>query len=153
MTTLSKAGAQWKLVALFDFNIGATGGADAMKNSASPSVLVAFNAATGTTYNIATMPGLSVVVGGELDVITASNDTGTSTISLGDSGSGTRYLNAVNFKATGRTALSLTGFLNTTATDLLLTIANQNGNATAGRAILTADLVISGRVNENLKMN
>ncbi len=152
MTTLVKSGAQWPLTILFDFNIGATGGADAMKNSASPSVLTAFNAATGTTYNIATLPPNSIVVGGEIEVLTVSNDTGTSTISLGDAASATRYASAVNFKAAARTALTLTAFLNSSSTDLLLTLANQNGNATTGRAIITAQIVISGRVNENLKM-
>lgn len=149
MTTVTKAAAQWKLsVGPFVMNIAT----DAMSNSASPSVLTNFKATTGTTFNIATLPANSVVVGGELNVITASNDSGTATLAVGDKNSSTRYLAATNIKATGRTALTLTGLLNTAAIDVLVTLANQNGDATTGQVYVTLDIVILGRVNENLKM-
>lgn len=146
-TTLVKVGAQWKLTGLFDFSTG-----DTMKDSTGVSRTLG-KVAGAKTYVIATLPANSMVVGGEIIVVTASNDSGTSVASLGDAGSGTRYLNGVDLKNAARTALTLTStLLNTTATDLLLVLTPQNGDATVGRAIINFDLVISGRQNENLKM-
>lgn len=146
-TTLVKVGAQWKLTGLFDFSTG-----DTFKDNGGVARVLG-KVAGAKTYIPMTLPANSMVVGGEIIVVTASDDSGTSTASLGDAGSGTRYLNAVDLKSTGRTALTLTTtLLNTSATDLLLVLTPQNGDATAGRAIINVDLVITGRQNENLKM-
>lgn len=152
MTTLTKAAAQWPLSAVFIFDIGATGGADAMVNTATPGVLTSFKASSGATFDIATLPANSFVVSGEINVVTVSNDTGTATISVGDPSSATRYLGATTIKVAGRTALVPTGLLLTASTNLRITLANANGDATTGKVIVRADIVILGRVNENLKM-
>lgn len=150
MTTLTKAAAQWPLSAVFMFDIGATGGADAMVNSSG--VLTAFKASTGTVFDVATLPANAYVVDGELNVVTASNDSGTATLKIGDASSDNRYLAATSIKATGKTAITPTGLLLSAATGLRITLANANGDATAGKVIVRVGFVIVGRVNENLKM-
>jgi hypothetical protein len=150
MTTLTKAAAQWPLSAVFIFDIGATGGSDAMVNTSG--VLTSFKAASGTVYDIATLPPQSFLTDGEVDVVTASDDTGTATITVGDASSANRYLGATTIKTVARTALVPTGLFLTAATNLRITLANANGNATVGKVIVRANIVIVGRVNENLKM-
>lgn len=146
MATLTKTpGAQWALTAVFQLDISA---ADAMLNTTS--VLTAFSAAAGTAYDIMPLPFNSQVVGGDATVLTVSNDTGTSTYSIGDSGSATRYLGATNFKAAARTALVPTGYQGA-GEAIRLTLANANGNATTGKLRVEVQFIIDGRVNENLK--
>jgi hypothetical protein len=61
-----------------------------------------------------------------------SDDTGTDTISIGDSVSATRYLGATSVKSAARTAITPTGFLHGGANPsaVRLTRAAQNGDAT-----------------------
>lgn len=144
MTTLTKAvGAQWPLVGTFAWT-----NADAMV--AVSGSLTNFKATGSPVFNIASLPFGSIITGGELVVITASDDSGTSTVSIGDSGSATRYLAATNLKATGRTALTLTG-LQTTLEHLRITVANANGDATVGSFQVNFQFIVTGRVLENLK--
>lgn len=132
--------AQYPLVAEFTFDIAA---GDAMKdvNGVSKSFAI------GGVFDVINLPGNAVVIGGDLTVETASNDSGTATIAVGDSGSATRYLAATNFKAAARTALNLTGYRGA-GENIRLTIANQNGNATAGKATVRVMYTIQGRANE-----
>jgi len=146
MSTIKKtSGAQWPLVATFEFDIA---GADAMV--ATNAALVAFSAAANTVYDLFTLPYNSQVIGGDLTVKTVSNDTGTSTIALGDSGTAARYLAATNFKAAARTAVTPTGYA-TQGEALRMTIANQNGNATTGKAKIVILFLVDSRQTENLK--
>jgi hypothetical protein len=144
-TLLKSPSAQWVLAAQFEFDISTS---DAMVNTSSAST--AFSAAAGTTYDVATLPYGAQVVGGDIVVKTVSNDTGTSTMSVGDSASATRYLGATNLKAAARTALVPTGY-KSLGEAIRLTIANQNGNATTGNVKVTVLFTIDGRANENLK--
>lgn len=144
MTTLTKqAGAQWRLVGQFRFTA-----ADAMVNTSG--ALANFKAATGTVYDILALPPFGQVVGGDLVVTTVSNDSGTSTVSVGDAASATRYLAATNLKAAARTALTITGRIST-GENIRITVANGTGDATTLDATITVEFVVQGRVNENLK--
>lgn len=144
MATITKnVAAQWPLIGTFRFTM-----ADAMKNSSG--VLTNFKATGSPTFEIMSLPYNSQVVGGEIVVRTVSNDSGTATVSLGDSASATRYASAVNIKALARTALTLTGY-KTQGEDIRLTVANQNGDATTGDVDLTVMFIVDGRQSENLK--
>jgi hypothetical protein len=148
MATLTKTpGAQWALSAVFAFDIST---ADAMLNTATPSALIAFSAAAGTTYDVIPMPYLAQVIGGDVAVLTVSNDTGTSTLAVGDSGVANRYLAATTIKVAGRTPLVPTGYQGA-GEAIRLTIANQNGNATTVSVLVTVLFQIKGRINENLR--
>lgn len=98
-------------------------------------------------FDMVALPPNAVVVGGDLTVETASNDGGTSTVSVGDSGSATRYLAATSIKAAGRTALVPTGYRGN-GEDIRVTFANASGNATAGTVTLRVQYTITGRANE-----
>lgn len=144
MATIKKSvGAQWPLIAHFDFTM-----ADAMVNTAG--VLTNFKATGSPTFDIMTLPFNSQVVGGDLIVRVASDDTGTATASLGDTGSATRYLNATDLKSAARTALTLTGY-KTQGESIRLTVANQNGNATVGDFRIAVHFMVDSRQSENLK--
>lgn len=138
-TLLANRSAQYGLWAEFRFSA-----ADAMVDVNGN--LTGFKAANGVFEPIK-MPPNAVVIGGDLTVETASNDSGTSTMSVGDSTTATRYANAVNLKAAARTALTLTGFRSTGA-DLRITLANQNGDATQGTYSLRLHYIVSGRSQE-----
>ena len=47
-----------------------------------------------------------------------------------------------------RTALVPTGFMNSSGLDIRITLANQNGNATAGKVRLHVTYVVKNRQNE-----
>jgi len=93
------------------------------------------------------LPPNAVVVGGDVTVETVSNDTGTATIAVGDSASASRYLAATSIKTAGRTALVPTGYRGS-GEDIRITLANQNGNATAGTVTVRVQYVVTGRTNE-----
>lgn len=140
MATLKKTRtAQYPLMAEFTFNI-----ADVMLNTSGAST--AFKATDGV-FDVIPLPPNAVLVGGDVTVETASNDTGTATIAVGDSGSATRYLGATSIKATGRTALVPTGYRGT-GEDLRITLANASGDATAGTVTVRALYTVTGRANE-----
>lgn len=144
MTTLLKQPTgQYVLSSTFAFTVS-----DAMLNTSA--VLTNFKASSATVYDILNLPPNAQVVGGDLVVLTVSNDTGTSTLSVGDSASATRYLGATNLKAAARTALVPTGYQGL-GEALRITIANQNGDATTLVARVTVQFIIDSRGNENLK--
>jgi hypothetical protein len=140
MTTLKAArSAQNPQVASFKFTM-----ADAMIDTSG--ALTNFKATAGVFEPIP-LPIGAIMIGGDVTVEVASDETGTATISIGDSGSATRYANAVNLKAAARTALTLTGYKGT-GEDLRITLANQNGNAAAGTVSIRAEYIIDGRATE-----
>lgn len=141
MTTIKKnRTVQYPLTAEFVFNI-----TDDMVNTSG--VGTSFKAAAGTVYDVIGLPPNAVLVGGDVTVETASNDSGTATIAVGDSGSATRYLGATSTKSAGRTALVPTGYRGS-GEDLRITLANQNGDATTGKVSVRAQYIITGRANE-----
>jgi hypothetical protein len=93
------------------------------------------------------LPNGAVLTGGEIVVETVSNESGTATLKVGDVDSDARYLGATNIKAAARTALVPTGYRGT-GKDLRITLANQNGDATAGKVTVRVEYVIPGRAQE-----
>lgn len=93
------------------------------------------------------LPQGAVILGGDIIVETAYTGTTAATLSVGDSGSATKYASAVNLMAAARTALTLpaatTGGLNVIGT-LALTVAD----ATAGKVRVRIEYTIEGRGNE-----
>jgi hypothetical protein len=145
MATLKKTrSAQYALSATFEFNIAT---ADNMLDIAG--VSKAFSV-TAPVYDIIPLPYGSVVTGGDMIVKTISNDTGTATAAIGDSASAARYMAATDIKTAARTAFVPTGYAGL-GEALRLTLANQNGNATAGRVKFRVDFYVDNRQNENLK--
>lgn len=113
-------------------------------------------ATDGTTKNlkaaavvakVINLPQLAEVIGGELDVRTVSNESGTATLAIGDSASATRYLSATSIKSQARTAIVPTGFVGA-GEGIQITLANQNGDATAGVIRVRVEYIISGRASE-----
>jgi len=130
---------QYPLVAEFTFNL-----TDTMVNTSG--VETAFKATAGI-FDVIKLPVNANVIGGELVVETVSDETGTATVKIGDSANDARYLTATNLKAAARTALTLTGYRGS-GEDIRITLANQNGNAAAGKATIRVMYTIQGRANE-----
>lgn len=128
--------AQWPLLAEFTFNFN-----DTIVDT--NGVEKPFSAALAA--NIIKLPPGAVVVGGELVVETADAASTAWTLSLGDSGSATRYLGATSLKSAARTALTLTGYRD--SGNILATIAN-TGTPTAGVATVRVMYTVKNRVNE-----
>lgn len=89
------------------------------------------------------LPQDAEVVGGDVVVTNDFDTTGTDTVSLGDSASATRHLNAVNLKSAARTALTVTGYRTTKDTrKLLLVRTPADSAATGGEIKLTIQYVV-----------
>lgn len=143
-TSLKTAGVQYSLHAEFIIPIIT----DSMVNTSS--VLTAFKASSGTVYDIFTLPPGAQVIGGDVTVQTISDESGTATIIVGDSGSTNRYLTSTTIKTAARTALVPTGRVST-GEAIRITLANQNGDATVGKVKVVVAFIIEGRVSENAK--
>ena len=99
---------------------------------------------------IAQLPAGARVVGGQIVVDTAW-DTGTSAaLDIGDAADDDRYTSTqINLKtATGRTALTLTGYEYAETTDVIVTAASVGTAATAGEATIEIMYVVDGRGHE-----
>jgi hypothetical protein len=144
MGTLKAArSAQFLLESEFVFDIAA---GDQMANTSG--VVTAFKDATGTVFDVINLMQGATLVGGEVVVETASNDSGASaTIAVGDSNNTTRYLGATSIKAAARTALVPTGYRGA-GENIRITLANANGDATAGKVTIRALFSVQGRANE-----
>lgn len=133
--------AQWPLMAEFTFNFDDTmvdvnGVTKDFKTFGGNPVVDAIN-----------LPANATVIGGELIVETAYTGTTVATVSIGDSGSATRYGSTVNLMSAARTALTLTGFRGA-GENLRLTFNLTVANATAGKATVRVLYTIQGRSNE-----
>lgn len=138
---IKNRGLQYALHAEFTFNV-----TDTMVMT--DGVERAFGASGAATIaDVAALPPNAVVIGGDLTVETQSNDSGTSTVSVGDSGSAARYLAATSLKTAARTALVPTGYRGS-GEDIRLTFANAGGGATQGTVTLRVTYMVTGRVNE-----
>jgi hypothetical protein len=105
------------------------------------SVVIDIIGATSADQVVATIPAGSQIVDVILNVVTANDDTGTATVAVGTSGSGTAFLPATSVKSAGTTRGTLT---NSAATDVgtsdiqvLADFTAQNGNGVAGAATVT----------------
>ena len=138
---IKNRGLQYPLTAEFTFSMADT---FAMTDG----VTRAFGAAGAATIaDVIALPPNAVVIGGDVTVEVVSNDSSTATVSVGDSGSATRYLGATSIKSAARTALTLTGYRGT-GEDVRLTFANAGGDATAGTVSVRVQYIVTGRTNE-----
>ncbi|MBS0227082.1 MAG: hypothetical protein JSS23_00115 [Proteobacteria bacterium] len=97
-------------------------------------VTLALWQANGNQLNVS-MPDNSEVVGGHVNVDTASDDASTDTLSVGDSGNATRYYAAIDLKTAARTSLTATGYKYTSANDKIIlkrTVGDSPETATVG---------------------
>ncbi len=133
---------QYVLESEFTFDIAA---GDTLLNTAGN--VITFKAAAATAFDAIKLPLNATVVGGDVTVETVSNDGGTATITVGDSGSATRYLGATSIKSAARTALVPTGYRGQ-AEDIRLTLANANGDATTGKVTVRVLWIMANRANE-----
>jgi hypothetical protein len=115
---------------------------------------------TAGSRNAIWLPKGARVLGGFMDVLTASTDTGTHTVSVGDD-VGTpdvdKYLAATNIKAAGLTKFTLPplsnngtvyGVVPAGGAWLTITSAPQNGDAGAGAIRVQVEYIIEDRVTE-----
>lgn len=132
--------AQYALHAEFVFNLTDT-------ILATDGTVKAFSVAAPIA-DVIPLPPSAIVIGGDVTVETASNDSSTATITVGDSGNATRYLGATNIKATGRTPLVPTGYVGV-GENVRIALANAGGNASAGKVTVRVTYVVRGRANES----
>lgn len=133
--------AQWPLVAEFTFNFD-----DTMLNTAG--VLKDFKTlGTSIVADVIPLPPGAVVIAGEVVTDTAVTGSTAYNVSIGDSGSATRYLGATDKVLAGRTALVPTGYLGA-GENLRLTVAPTIADATAGKVTVRVTYVITGRSSE-----
>ena len=148
-------------VASFEYDLAGTPSAggtpvqDSAANTTAPypnpsgTGIDSFGATGKGPWYIIKLPPKARILGGQLDVTVAGNDTGTQTVALGFAGSATALLGATSIKSTGRTALTAqSGVDAATPRDILLTAVNTNGDATAGHVIVTVFFCVSGKANE-----
>lgn len=136
------------------FNVNAT---DTMDNTSGSEVAFgAITSGSNTTFDIATMPPNSVVVGGRVAVLTAFNST-VNTVDVGDSDDPDRYtetgaidLQDADAPASGFEMLG-DGKIYSGNQAIRLTFNNTVAAATAGRALVVVNFVIVGRASENIK--
>lgn len=101
---------------------------------------------SGVATAVINLPIGAVVVGGAIITATAFNSATSDTLSLGDSASATRYASAANIHATGRTALTLTGYKALTTTrQMLATWTGVGAAPTAGSVDVQVEYLVTDR--------
>lgn len=98
-------------------------------------------------FALARMPVGAVVIGGDVIVETAYVGPTAATLSVGDSGSATKYASAVNLLAGARTALTIPAGV-TAGLDIVGKLTLTVANATAGKVRVRVMYTIEGRGNE-----
>lgn len=151
-------GAQWPLLAEFTFNYNDT--IAAVASSVNPEAPGLISGGTnglssfGSTFTddpvfeTIMLPPNSVVIGGDMVVETAYIGPTAATLAVGDAALATRYLAATSILAAGRTALTLTGFVNAGAANVRMTMSTTVANATAGKVTVRVLYSVRTRVNE-----
>jgi hypothetical protein len=104
---------------------------------------------TATAVTVIKLPMNAVVIGGFIVVDTAYDTTSTATVTVGDSGSATRYLTATNLKSAARTSFTTVGYVNSGGLDIVMTPTLADTDGTAGSVRIVVEYVIDGRTNEN----
>lgn len=105
---------------------------------------------TGTSFvgDVINLPPNSVITSGEVVTETAITGSTAYNISIGDSGSATRYLGATDKVSAGRTALVPTGFVNVDGLNLRLTVAPTVADATAGVVTVRVSYMVRGKADD-----
>ena len=119
-----------------------------------PQAVGLFQAGVTQVYDLINLPLNAVVMGGEVYVQTAFVGPTAATLSLGDAGDSvnaalaTRYANAINLLATGRTALTPTGITLFAGQNLRASFNLTVANATAGLVTVRLFYAISGKADD-----
>ena len=137
---LASRTAQTVMEAEFTFNFD-----DTMANTSGTTVDFGKTNSASTVFEVINLPPGAVIVGGDVVTETAFSAT-TVNVSVGDSGSATRYLAATNVKAAGRTALVPTGYRGT-GENIQITVA-PSGVSTTGKATVRVLYITTGRAQE-----
>lgn len=133
--------AQWPLVAEFTFNFD-----DTMVDK--DGALKDFKTVgTSIVADVIPLPPGAIVTGGEVVTETAVTGSTAYNVSVGDSGSATRYLGATDRVAAGRTALVPTGYVGT-GENVRVTVAPTVAAATAGKVTVRVAYIVRNRSNE-----
>lgn len=132
--------AQWPLSAEFVFNFD-----DTMINTSG--VSDGFASVATHVFDVIPLPPNAVVLSGEVVTETAATGPTAYNISVGDSGSATRYLGATDRVAAGRTALVPTGYVSA-GENLRITVQPTVAPATTGKFSVKITYMVRGRSNE-----
>lgn len=137
---IATRGQQYPLVAEFTFNFD-----DTMVDI--NGALKDFKTVGSTVVDAINLPTGAIVIGGEVVTETAVSGSTAYNVSVGDSGSATRYLSATDRVAAGRTALVPTGYVGN-GEQIRVTVAPTVADATAGKVTVRVQYVVRNRVNE-----
>ena len=138
---LATRGGQYPITAEFTFDVAN----DTMKNASGADDN--FKAVGSHVFDAILLPTNAIVVGGEVVTETAVSGSTAYNVSVGDSGSATRYLGVTDKVAAGRTALVPTGFVGG-GEQVRVTVAPTVADATAGKITVRVSYIIRNRVNE-----
>jgi hypothetical protein len=138
---LAARGGQYPITAEFTFDVAN----DTMKNTSG--VDDNFKDVGSHVFDVILLPTNALVVGGEVVTETAVSGSTAYNVSVGDSGNATRYLNATDKAAAGRTALVPTGYVGN-GENIRVTVAPAGAAATAGKVTVRVSYIIRNRVNE-----
>lgn len=133
-------GQQYPLVAEFTFNFD-----DTMVDTTGATK--DFKTVGSTVVDAINLPTGAIVTGGEVVTETAVSGATAYNVSVGDSGSATRYLSATDRVAAGRTALVPTGYVGN-GEQIRVTVAPTVADATAGKVTVRVQYIVRNRVNE-----
>lgn len=137
---IATRGQQYPLVAEFTFNFD-----DTMVDTSG--TLKDFKTVGSTVVDAINMPPNAIVIDGEVVTETAITGSTAYNVSVGDSGSATRYLGATDRVAAGRTPLVPTGYIGT-GEQIRVTVAPTVAAATAGKVTVRVQYIVRNRVNE-----
>ena len=137
---IAARGAQYPLVAEFTFKFD-----DTMVDI--NGALKDFKTVGSTVVDAINLPPNAIVVGGEVVTETAVTGSTAYNVSVGDSGSATRYLSATDRVAAGRTALVPTGYVGN-GEQIRVTVTPTVAASTAGKVTVRVQYVVRNRVNE-----
>ena len=108
-----------------------------------------FKTVGSTVVDAINLPPRAIVVGGEVVTETAVTGSTAYNVSVGDSGSATRYLGATNKLSAGRTALVPTGYVGG-GENLRVTVSPTVADATAGKVTVRVQYIMRDRWSETV---
>lgn len=100
-------------------------------------------------FDAINLPPRATVVGGEVVTETAVTGSTAYNVSVGDSGSATRYLGVTNKLSAGRTALVPTGYVGD-GENLRVTVSPTVADATAGKVTVRVQYIMRDRWSETV---
>ena len=108
-----------------------------------------FKTVGSTVFDAINLPPSATIISGEVVTETAVTGSTAYNVSVGDSGSATRYLGATNRVTAGRTPLVPTGYVGD-GENLRLTVAPTVADATAGKVTVRVQYIMRDRWSETV---